>query len=210
MRENVRYSATGIPPFALRRSLTRFVPKGVGADPLMAGAGTGLLGEWTAIAWLRRSGSTRQSRRRCAIARGQEHLFRPAMSAPWANAALRRHDRFGPLGFCRCLHRWPCRGEGLDNWVRITGRRHCDPTIKHTLLAGRSGKRVQELVDDGRCVCRPKRHRRYVSMPNRPDTVPSRAVHFENGFERGPFAAWKTAPSDLFSGRSYKSDSSSP
>lgn len=154
--------------------LTRFVPKDAG--PILdAGAGTGLLGEWTAITGYDAVEALDISEKMLAVARGKK-VYQACHVGMMGQTLPLEDDRFGAVvsaGVFTVGHVGP---EGLDELVRITR-----PggililTIKDTLWRGDLGRRVQDMSDKGIWHVLEETPP-YVSMPNRPDTVPSRAV----------------------------------
>jgi len=154
--------------------LTRFVPKASG--PILdAGAGTGLLGEWTAIAGYDAVEALDISEKMLAIARAK-NIYSACHVGAMGKPLPFEDDRFAAVVSAGVFTVGHVGAEGLDELVRITRPGGIVIlTIKDTLWQGDLGKRVQELVDDGTWSV-VEETPSYVSMPNRPDTVPSRAV----------------------------------
>jgi predicted TPR repeat methyltransferase len=154
--------------------LTRYLPRGEG--PILdAGAGTGLLGEWMAITGYPAVEALDISEGMLAVARGKgvyDRLHRAALgeSLPFPD------DHFAAVVSAGVFTTGHVGAEGFDELIRITRPGGVLVlTIKDTLWNKGVGARISELAQDGTWDILEETPS-YVSMPNRPDTVPSRAV----------------------------------
>lgn len=154
--------------------LTRHVPRGEG--PILdAGAGTGLLGEWMDIVGYRDAQALDISEGMLEVARAKNvysklHVATLGETLPFGD------DSFAAVVAAGVFTVGHVGKEGFDELIRITKPGgFIIVTIKDSLynealgehLKALASKRVWEIVEETPS---------YVSMPNRPDTVPSRAV----------------------------------
>ncbi|MEW5421961.1 class I SAM-dependent methyltransferase [Amorphus sp. 3PC139-8] len=154
--------------------LTRYLPRGEG-PVLDAGAGTGLLGEWMDIVGYKQAEALDISEGMLEVARSKNvysafHVAALGEKLPMANnsyAAVVAAGVFtvGHVG-----------EEGFDELIRITRPGGIlVVTIKDSLYKEGLGGYLKDQEAKGVWTILEETPS-YVSMPNRPDTVPSRAV----------------------------------
>lgn len=154
--------------------LTRHLPRGEG--PILdAGAGTGLLGEWMSIVGYDRCEALDISQKMLEVARRKEvyadfHVAALGETLPLAG------DKFAAVVAAGVFTVGHVGAEGFDELIRVTRSGGILVlTIKDTLYSGDVGARMRELEKEGVWDI-VEETPPYVSMPNRPDTVPSRAI----------------------------------
>lgn len=154
--------------------LTRHLPKGEG-PVLDAGAGTGLLGEWMSIVGYDRCEALDISEKMLEVARGKS-VYSDFHVAALGDQLPLADDQFGGIVAAGVFTVGHVGAEGLDELIRITRPGGILVlTIKDTLYQGEVGVRIRELAAEGVWEI-VEETPPYVSMPHRPDTVPSRAV----------------------------------
>lgn len=154
--------------------LTRHLPKGEG--PILdAGAGTGLLGEWMSIVGYDRCEALDISEKMLEVARGKQ-VYTDLHVAALGDSLPMPDDRYAAIVAAGVFTVGHVGAEGFDELIRITRPGGILVlTIKDTLYQGEVGQRMRELAESGLWEI-VEETPPYVSMPNRPDTVPSRAV----------------------------------
>lgn len=154
--------------------LTRHVPKG--ADPLLdAGAGTGLIGEWLAIAGYADVEALDISAGMLAVAE-RKGVYRGFHQAALGSALAFADGHFAAIISAGVFTSGHVGIEGLDELLRI-----CKPggiivlTIKDVLWQSSFSARIAALEAQGLCSLVDDTGP-YVSMPGEPGTTPSRCV----------------------------------
>lgn len=154
--------------------LTRHLPRGDG-PVLDAGAGTGLLGEWMSIVGYDSCEALDISEKMLEVARGKK-VYSGFHVAALGNPLALDDDRFAAVVAAGVFTVGHVGAEGFDELIRVTRPGgFLIITIKDTLYQAEVGDRMRELADKGVWEI-VEETPPYVSMPNRPDTVPSRAV----------------------------------
>lgn len=154
--------------------LTRYLPRGE-RPVLDAGAGTGLLGEWMAIAGYPVVEALDISEGMLAVAR------RKGVYARLHRAALGERLPFADGSFAAVVSAGVFTtghvgAEGFDELIRITRPGGVlVVTVKDTLWDSDVRAHIAGLTESGIWTVLEETPS-YVSMPGRPDTVPSRAV----------------------------------
>ena len=148
----------------------------VGEGPVLdAGAGTGMLGEWMDIVGYPNCEALDISEKMLEVAR-QKNVYTALQVAAMGEELPFETDHFGAVVAAGVFTVGHVGVEGFDELIRIT-----QPggvlvlTIKNTLYEGEVGQRIRELAASGTWDL-VEETPPYVSMPNRPDTVPSRAI----------------------------------
>ncbi len=154
--------------------LTRHLPRGEG-PVLDAGAGTGLLGEWMDIVGYKNAEALDISEGMLEVARSK-NVYSAFHVAALGETLDLPSDRYAGVVSAGVFTTGHVGKEGFAELVRITRPGGIIvATIKDTLWNGEVGEHVKTLVSDGTWEVLEETPS-YVSMPNRPDTVPSRAV----------------------------------
>jgi SAM-dependent methyltransferase len=154
--------------------LTRYLPRGEG-PVLDAGAGTGLLGQWMAIAGYPEVEALDISEGMLDLARKKgvySRLHRAALGEPLPLP----DNHFAAVVSAGVFTTGHVGAEGFDDLIRIIRPGGVFVlTIKDSLWQAGLGPRIRELAEDGTWGIL-EQTPSYTSMQNLPDTVPSRAV----------------------------------
>lgn len=154
--------------------LTRHLPRGEG-PVLDAGAGTGLLGEWMDIVGYRNAEALDISEGMLEVARAKNVYSAYHVAALGETLSL-PDDHYAGIVSAGVFTTGHVGEEGFPELIRITRPGGVIvATIKDTLWNEGLGDYVKGLVEKGVWEI-VEETPSYVSMPNRPDTVPSRAV----------------------------------
>lgn len=154
--------------------LTRHLPAGEG-PVLDAGAGTGLLGEWMHIVGYNECEALDISEKMLEVAR-RKNVYGAHHVAALGDELPLPDDRFAAIVAAGVFTVGHVGAEGFDELIRITRPGGLLVlTIKDSLYKGDVGARMKALAAEGVWDI-VEETPPYVSMPNRPDTVPSRAV----------------------------------
>ncbi|SES37392.1 Methyltransferase domain-containing protein [Tranquillimonas rosea] len=154
--------------------LTRHLPRGDG-PVLDAGAGTGLLGEWMHIVGYDGCEALDISEKMLEVAK-RKQVYNDFHVAALGESLALPDDRFAAIVAAGVFTVGHVGAEGFDELIRVTRPGGIIVvTIKDTLYNGEVGARMRELADSGVWEI-VEETPPYVSMPHRPDTVPSRAV----------------------------------
>jgi predicted TPR repeat methyltransferase len=154
--------------------LARHLPAGDG--PILdAGAGTGLLGEWMRLVGYEHCEALDISQKMLDVAR-EKGVYDALHVAALGERLPLPDARFAAVvaaGVFTVGHVGP---EGFDELIRITRPGGIIVlTVKDTLYDGEAGPRLRELAAEGVWSV-VEETPSYISMPHRPDTVPSRAI----------------------------------
>ncbi len=154
--------------------LTRYLKKGDG--PILdAGAGTGLLGEWMAIAGYDTVEALDISEGMLKVARSKG-VYKDCRQGVMGEKLPFDDNSFGAVVSAGVFTTGHVGAEGLAELVRITRPGGVLViTIKDTLWNGEVGTQISAMAKAGVWQVL-EESPPYVSMPNRPDTVPSRAI----------------------------------
>ncbi|WMS44602.1 methyltransferase domain-containing protein [Acuticoccus sp. MNP-M23] len=154
--------------------LTRHLPKGAG-PVLDAGAGTGLLGEWMAIAGYDAAEALDISEGMLEVARSKG-VYQACRYGVMGETLPFEDNHFGAVVSAGVFTTGHVGAEGFAELVRITRSGGVLViTVKDTLWDGDVGASIVAMAKDGIWDILEETPS-YVSMPGRPDTVPSRAV----------------------------------
>jgi len=154
--------------------LTRYLPRGEG-PVLDAGAGTGLLGEWMDIVGYKQAEALDISEGMLEVARSKNvysafHIAALGETLPMAD------DTYAAIVAAGVFTVGHVGEEGFDELVRITRPNgFLVVTIKDSLYKEGLGDYLKAQQTKGVWTVMEETPS-YVSMPGRPDTVPSRAV----------------------------------
>ncbi|WP_018698459.1 class I SAM-dependent DNA methyltransferase [Amorphus coralli] len=154
--------------------LTRYLPRGEG-PVLDAGAGTGLLGEWMDIVGYKQAEALDISEGMLEVARSKNvysafHIAALGETLPMAD------DTYAAIVAAGVFTVGHVGEEGFDELVRITRPGgFLVVTIKDSLYKEGLGDYLKAQQTKGVWTVMEETPS-YVSMPGRPDTVPSRAV----------------------------------
>ncbi|SFD83952.1 class I SAM-dependent DNA methyltransferase [Roseivivax sediminis] len=154
--------------------LTRHLPKGEG-PVLDAGAGTGLLGEWMSIVGYDGCEALDISEKMLAVAE-RKAVYSAFHVAALGTTLPMEDNHYAAVVAAGVFTVGHVGAEGFDELIRVTRPGGILVlTIKDTLYRGSVGERMHELARDGVWDI-VEETPPYVSMPHRPDTVPSRAI----------------------------------
>ncbi|MCQ0988770.1 class I SAM-dependent DNA methyltransferase [Jiella marina] len=154
--------------------LTRHLPKSEG-PVLDAGAGTGLLGEWMAIAGYDAVEALDISEGMLKVARSKG-VYQACRYGVMGETLPFDDNHFAAVVSAGVFTTGHVGVEGFPELVRITRAGGVLViTIKDTLWNGGIGDKIAEMAKDGIWEV-VEETPSYVSMPGRPDTVPSRVA----------------------------------